>query len=404
MDQNHAQQLAILEKTIQANGPHSLGSSTGAAAASDAVKAKFDAIENQLKGMEGVMHECRNEYVQYHETLSGVVNNASQQLDQRISMIEQHLSAGPAPAPAPTAAAQTQGPTIGGQPMAFPFTAATPSGVTAGMGETTAGPPSAAQSDGHPKFNRNSKKDVGTELFLLCGGGDRRSLFDDKVAVSSIGQYSEQDKRGWIRTTHNYLVSKAFEMAVFLPWAESAQEHAITHAHVNALTDLGIMAESDPLKFSKDLWGCLNLALTCKQKENFNNVEAGNGFEAWRRLAVPIAPRSEARLHEMQREVNAPKQSKKLSEYMEDLAVWEGELTEYHKCGGDPMSDKTKIIIALRMLPFNTPSGIKVPLKTQKDFEDFKDQVRSDIRFLQDFGGSGGCCSTFCGSRDAASP
>ena len=105
--------------------------------------------------------------------------------------------------------------------------------------------------------------------------------------MSTTGQYSESDKKGWIKTTRNYLVSKAFEMAMFLPWAESAQEHTITHAHVNGLSSLDVMSDADPLKLSKDLWGYLNLALTGKQKEVFNSVESGNGFEAWRRLVVP---------------------------------------------------------------------------------------------------------------------
>ena len=135
-------------------------------------------------------------------------------------------------------------------------------------------------------------------------------MFEDKVAVSSADQYSNSDSQGWIRTTANYLVSKAHEMALFLPWAESAQSQQITMAHVNALGDCGVMCSVEPLQLSRDLWGYLNLALTGKQKMAFNNCPQGNGFEAWRRIVVPMAPRSDARLHGMQGDINMRPQVK----------------------------------------------------------------------------------------------
>ena len=121
--------------------------------------------------------------------------------------------------------------------------------------------------------------------------GEWNTAFEDKVAVSAMGQYSDTDSQGWIRTTSNYLASKAYEMAHFLPWAESAQAHQITHAHVNALGDCGAMGSVEPLQLSRDLWGYLNLALIGKQRMTFNSSPQGSGFEAWRRLVVPMAPR-----------------------------------------------------------------------------------------------------------------
>ena len=147
------------------------------------------------------------------------------------------------------------------------------------------------------------------------------------------------------------------------------------------------MCGTEPIQLSKDLWGYLNLALTGKQKLTFNNVPQGNGFEAWRRLVVPIVPRSDARLHDMQGDINVPSKSKRLTDVMEDIDTWEGLLLEYHKCGGDPMSDKTKIIVCLKMLPQTTPSSLKMALKGIKDFEVFKDELRTNIKYLQDFGG-----------------
>ena len=51
------------------------------------------------------------------------------------------------------------------------------------------------------------------------------------------------------------------------------------------------------------------------------------------------------------------------------------------------MSDKTKIIVCLKMLPQTTPSSLKMALKGIKDFEGFKDELRSNIKYLHDFGG-----------------
>ena len=152
-------------------------------------------------------------------------------------------------------------------------------------------------------FNASKRREVGAQLFNL---GERRALSEDKVAVSSTGKYDDNDKQGWVKTTGNYLVSKAFEMAMFIPWAESAQAHTIGHAHVHALHDCGFMCATEPIQLSRDLWGYLNLALTGKQKLAFNNVHQGNGFEAWRRLVVPIVLRSDARLHDMQGDINVP--------------------------------------------------------------------------------------------------
>ena len=59
-------------------------------------------------------------------------------------------------------------------------------------------------------------------------GGDRKTLFEDKVAISPVGQYRDDQKHEWLESTRNYLISKAFEMDACLRWAESAQATEIT--------------------------------------------------------------------------------------------------------------------------------------------------------------------------------
>ena len=112
------------------------------------------------------------------------------------------------------------------------------------------------------------KKEVRT---AFCSIGERKSVFEDKVAVSSTGQYNDGDSRGWMRTTSSYLVSKTYEISLFLPWAESAQSQQISHHHVHALSESGKMCSVEPLQISRELWGYLNLALTGKRKMAFNH-------------------------------------------------------------------------------------------------------------------------------------
>jgi hypothetical protein len=237
-----------------------------------------------------------------------------------------------------------------------------------------------------PRFNRDSYASAPAVAAPVYQIGSTKPLFDDKVAISQDMKYSEDNKREWMKTTTNYLISKAYEMKYFLPWAESAQAQVITEAHVDALRSTEYCSDHDPAKLSRDLWGYLNLCLTGNKKNAFNNVESGNGFEAWRQVVVPIAPRSEARLHGMHRRVNNPAAVNKLSEVSPAIIRWEGELKDYYKSGGDVMPDRTKIINAMGMLPPTTPGSLKLALKGMTDFEAFKEELDEQIRFLEDFG------------------
>ena len=74
-------------------------------------------------------------------------------------------------------------------------------------------------------------------------------------------------------------------MNTLLPWAESAQAQTITEAHITAVASSDVCLDNDPQRLSRELWGYLNLALTGNAKLAFKNVEKGNGFDAWRRVA-----------------------------------------------------------------------------------------------------------------------
>ena len=91
---------------------------------------------------------------------------------------------------------------------------------------------------------------------------------------------------------------------------------------MQALADVGTCSDVEPEKLSRDLWGYLNLCRAGSEKVAFDNVDPGNGFNALRRLVVPIGPRSEAQLHRMLKEVQSPSASRRLGDVMNDLDQW----------------------------------------------------------------------------------
>ena len=91
----------------------------------------------------------------------------------------------------------------------------------------------------------------------------------------------------------------------------------------------------------------------------FDNVEPGNGFDARRRVAVPIGPKSEAQLHRMHKEVHGQSASRRLGDVMSEFDQWEFKLNKYYRCGGATMPNGTKAIIAMGMLPMSTNPSVR---------------------------------------------
>ena len=58
-----------------------------------------------------------------------------------------------------------------------------------------------------------------------------------------------------------------------------------------------------------------------KDRTAFDRAPPGDGFDAWRRVVVPIGPRSEERLHEMHQSVTRPPRSHRLSDIEADLTL-----------------------------------------------------------------------------------
>lgn len=104
-------------------------------------------------------------------------------------------------------------------------------------------------------------------------GHQSRTLFDDKIAVTEVMRYppdgsSEKEREraterqlAWVKSTRNYLISKASEMEMLLKWAEDNQSQPVTSQQIQEAIDQGHCMDADPHKLSRDLWGHLNLAI-----------------------------------------------------------------------------------------------------------------------------------------------
>ena len=70
---------------------------------------------------------------------------------------------------------------------------------------------------------------------------------------------------------------------------------------------------------SRNLWGYLNLALAgTGQAKEFYKVARLNGLEAWRRIVVPLKPRSEAKRNALNSLVHNPLKSRSLAVMIDD--------------------------------------------------------------------------------------
>ena len=109
-------------------------------------------------------------------------------------------------------------------------------------------------------------------------------------------------------------------MRPILEWAEAQQDNAITERsliefvtgrHGSAYQP---MMDADAIRLSKELWSFLNLNIVGKARNTFDNGPILEGFEAWRRIVVPIAPRTMGKKHELHSKVHSPGKAARLSD------------------------------------------------------------------------------------------
>lgn len=131
---------------------------------------------------------------------------------------------------------------------------------------------------GHPTFNPARTSSAPGRAPVYSMSDSRNQLFEDKVAIASNMQYSEEGKRTWLKTMRNYLISKAFEMNKLLPWAESAQYTTLIDAHIAALENSDDCMDNDPHRLSRELWGTLTLHLRAVRRLRLTTSRKGMGL------------------------------------------------------------------------------------------------------------------------------
>ena len=219
-------------------------------------------------------------------------------------------------------------------------------------------------------------------------GYDGKRLFDDRVAQSESNRYLDAKPHTWLKVTRNYLISRCAEGQRFLKWAEDMQKVKITLEHVIALRSESAMSDVDSVAFSEQLWGFLNLQLHGDPanlgRNKFDNVDALNGLEAWRRLVVPLESRSLSHRHGLQNLVQNPEKARSLDSVADALEVWDGNVTKYKAAGGPDMEDKEKVGVALRVMPKDIEHSIIRSLRRSEKYEDLKDSLEEEIAFVKD--------------------
>ena len=67
--------------------------------------------------------------------------------------------------------------------------------------------------------------------------------------------------------------------------------------------------------------------------------------------------------HRLYRSVRSPTPAKRLTDVLVERDKWEAFLAKYYRCGGEVVPDKTKIMVAMDVLPVNTDASVKLLVK-----------------------------------------
>ena len=167
---------------------------------------------------------------------------------------------------------------------------------------------------------------------------EKKKLFEDSVAISGDYRHSDREPRPWLTLVRNYLVGRAHEMEILLKWAEGWQETPIGFEHIEACRGHHSIGEVCPMRLSRELWSFLNLNVTGmnakEARRAFDGVPRLNWFEGWRKIVVPLGPKSAARISNLYDDVRRPTRAKNLLEFEARIEEWEQDITRYVVCGG----------------------------------------------------------------------
>ena len=135
-----------------------------------------------------------------------------------------------------------------------------------------------------------------------------------------------------------------------------------------------------PRSISRNIRGYLNLALAgTGQAKEFHKVARLNGLEAWRRIVVPLKPRSEAKrnaLHSfvLHSFVHNPLKSRSLAVMIDDLDEKEKTVAQFELCQG-VLTEADRRTILLRKLPMSIISSFLSNLRKIPTYVDMKAEI-----------------------------
>ena len=171
----------------------------------------------------------------------------------------------------------------------------------------------------------------------------RKPVFDMQVAMVPSRRFpaakdaKEGETDSWLEETRNYLVGQAWEMEALLKWSESWGSTTITPEVVRQCS--GMMHDTDPVRLDRDLWSWVNLNQQGTARNTFRNAPRLQEFEAWRRVVVPLKPKTVARRHAMHTPVHNPPKVARLVDATDALQRWDHEVADYLEIGGQDIDE-----------------------------------------------------------------
>ena len=121
----------------------------------------------------------------------------------------------------------------------------------------------------------------------------------------------------------------------------------------------------DPVQADHELWAFLNMNIppSCSKARNFfDKAKELQGFDVWRRIMVPMAPRTVSRRVDMHGDVHNPPKAKRLGELVDHIEAWDRLHERYQEMGGMEVSSDEQCLIILRMLSSDAPPSLVMSL------------------------------------------
>ena len=137
----------------------------------------------------------------------------------------------------------------------------------------------------------------------------------------------------------------------------------------------------DTLQASRELWALLNFNLVGTARAKFDKAPPLNGFDVWRRVVSPMAPKSVARRVDLHTELHNPKAARKVSELMDTIESREKLRDRYYEMGGQTVQSDEQCVILLKMLPPDTPAAMIMSLEECQDVEQLKKDTEHTLNF-----------------------